>query len=334
MDGGDAHMGGGDASAEAAGDADAGGDGVAADAGAGGDAQPTDAGGDGAGSDAPADGPKFTMSFLRVANWSPDAPAVDFCIAPHGTASFRGPIAHALAVSRDASATPLTFPLVSAYEPVDPGAYDVRIVAYGAPNCSVGIRQDTQTLPALAAGAFGTIALVGELQPAGSDQPIEVVAFKDTTTAGSGISVRFINASPAFGSLDVGKGTMLGFQPFFKGIAFGTASTPQELPMASAPDASTPAVDGNGYMAISKLSNTTLSARDPTQGTDAVTASVTAAGGSVLTMVFVGGTLATMPPSPPGLLECVDNAGRVGELSSCTCVTAPSPACPLTQFTQ
>jgi hypothetical protein len=33
-----------------------------------------------------------TVALIRLANWSPDAPGIDFCVAPRGTASWIGPV--------------------------------------------------------------------------------------------------------------------------------------------------------------------------------------------------------------------------------------------------
>src|SRR5580658_9937302 len=71
-----------------------------------------------------------TSALIRFANWSPDSPAFDMCIAPHGTTSFQGPLLSALAAATgsDAGSAGLAFPLVSAYTLVPPGQYDARIV--------------------------------------------------------------------------------------------------------------------------------------------------------------------------------------------------------------
>jgi len=42
--------------------------------------------------DAPGDAPIPTTALVRLANWSPDAPGLDFCVAPHGTGLWTGPL--------------------------------------------------------------------------------------------------------------------------------------------------------------------------------------------------------------------------------------------------
>src|ERR1700722_7569004 len=54
----------------------------------GGDATIADAGE----TDGEPEGGTPTLALLRAANWSADSPSVDFCLAPHGTGAFRGPI--------------------------------------------------------------------------------------------------------------------------------------------------------------------------------------------------------------------------------------------------
>ena len=313
---------------------------------------PSDAAG---GTEAPAS----TLAWVRLANWSPDAPAVDFCLAPHGTAAFGSPLVASLAASTmDAGATPLAYPLATAYFAMKPGAYDARIVVAGAGSCAVGIGTDMTMLPALAANGFSTIALVGEELPSGGDPGLQVVGFKDSTSPSAGVSLRFINASPLLGTVDFGTGTATGtgslvFKALFTGVLFGQAGKPLPTPpcasaapdasappdastaptAGAAPDASTspdasasldaggpsdgsaPSPGANGYETVCKLSNV-LSAHDPRAGVDAVATMmpVAAAPGSVLTVVLVGGTSGG---APPRLLECVDNAGTVGELGNC-----------------
>ncbi len=290
-----------------------------------------------------------TLSRVRFANWSPDAPAVDLCLAPQGTTAFIGPLVASLASSLDAGATALAFPLVSAYVALPPGTYNARIVVAGAGNCAVGIGPDMTTLPALGGNAFATIALLGEALPNGSDPGLQVVGFLDSLSSGGGVSVRFINASPALADVDFGTGAVVhsssddAFHSLFDGVSFGAAG--KAMPPADAgaspnasgattdasvsgeagatPDAAAPPINVN-YTTLSTLSSE-LSAHDPTLGTDAVvtTMAIFAAPGSVLTFVLVGGTSAETTPMPK-LIECVDNAGLVGELSNCCGIDFPA----------
>lgn len=256
-----------------------------------------------------------TVALLRVANWSPDSPAIDACIAPRGTTVFQGPIAATLAAASlgDAGAAAVSFPLVTAYIPVAPGQYDVRFVAAGAGSCAVGIARDATALAALAAGDAATVALLGELSPTGGDPGLRVVGFLDDTSSNGGVALRVINAAPSLSLVDVGTGNVAKFKPFFLGLPFGQASG---KPQALGPDATAPTVNANGYLKMQPLSGVTLSAHPPNATTDTVvTTGLSAASGSVLTVALVGGTSAGVAAR---LLECVDNAGTVGPLSNCT----------------
>jgi|HubBroStandDraft_6_1064221.scaffolds.fasta_scaffold57606_2 hypothetical protein len=312
--------------ADAAGDALAAGDSLGAS-----DGQPAAEGGEDAllgvledsGNSAPA-----PLSWVRFANWSPDAPGVDFCMAPHGSGAFVGPLVAELAAATDAGTTfttsdggtlsLLNFPLVSAYESVAPGQYDVRTVVAGASSCTAAIGPDATGLPALSANGLTTIALLGEDQPVGGDPGLQIQWFADDSTpSSSGIAMRFINASPALAQADVGKGVLPKFTPIFQGVAFGRAGTATEAQIG---DAAPPFVDRNGYVTTGATSNATLSVYP--SGTEAeastlptVTSSAwSAAAGAIVTIAIVGGTSAGEPAS---LLQCADNAGTVGAVSDC-----------------
>src|SRR4051794_33848387 len=72
-----------------------------------------------------------TVARIRVAHLSPDAPAVDICVAQHGTTAFSGPFLAAAGMK-----TGLTYGQVTNYMEIAPAQYDVRIVAPGAKNCA------------------------------------------------------------------------------------------------------------------------------------------------------------------------------------------------------
>ena len=90
------------------------------------------------------------LASVRVAHASPDAPAFDVCVAPHGTATFQGPLLARLAASVtaatgiDAGAVGVSFSQVSAYVSLAPGQYDVRLVAAGASSCDPSAALDGQ----------------------------------------------------------------------------------------------------------------------------------------------------------------------------------------------
>jgi hypothetical protein len=96
------------------------------------------------------------VASVRIAHVSPDAPALDVCVALHGTTAFQGPLIAQLAASlavgvsvdggneNDAGPLGLAFSQVSAYVSLAPGQYDVRLVAAGAQTCASLVAVDGQ----------------------------------------------------------------------------------------------------------------------------------------------------------------------------------------------
>jgi hypothetical protein len=255
----------------------------------------------------------YPYAFLRVANWSPDAPAVDICLKAHGGSTFVGPLVAAVAdggTIGEAGASGLTFPLVSSYLPLSPGAYDVRVVAAGSTACTAPVLPDVTTLPTLSIGTGTTVALVGETLPAGSDPGLKVVWFSDEIVGTGPLRVRCINADPAIPLVDFGYGTLMvgNYNSIFPAVPFGQASAAIEQ------DAMASNADQNGYVAIQPFVHAVISAH-PTGAThDAVTTSpISSLPGNEMTFVIVAGT----SPLVPAIVQCVDNAGIAGALSDC-----------------
>src|SRR5678815_3700585 len=140
---------------------------------------------------------------VRVAHLSPDAPAVDFCLAPHGTASFTGPI-----LAKNGHATGLTYGNVTKYFDVQAIQYDVRIVAPGSADCatSLGGLPDFTELPTLSEDANATIAAEG-LVAFGASTPFMLRPYIDDATVDTGkAKLRLVQASPGTPAVDVGLG--------------------------------------------------------------------------------------------------------------------------------
>lgn len=272
-----------------------------------------------------------TLAGVRVANWSPDAPAFDFCLAPHGTSAFQGPIlaaqvnSEAEAGACPSTASALEFTQVSSYSFVQPMQYDVKLVAAGSGSCASGFLSST-SLPSLGVSSFETIALVGEFNKMGSDPGLQITGFLDDwTPADAGISMRFIQAAPALSALDFGLGSGAKFTPIFTSVPFDSAAK-----MAMAPDGGPASMDSNDYLPLPALSGASLSTRVHGSTQDSAVASgvwvdgvwvagISASAGAVLTVVAIG-------PVPDAgvaasLLECVDNAGTPCTLSNCNVIS-------------
>jgi hypothetical protein len=274
-----------------------------------------------------ANGTPATTAAVRLANWSADAPAVDFCLAPHGTGAFQGPMLASLAAAIDeggvvdAGAAALPFPQASAYVPVSPQQYDARLVAAGSTSCAAGVAADATNLPVLDAGAFATLALMGDLGGVdGAPGGLILAGFLDALSA-SKVGVRFINAADGSTPVNFGIGeTAATFSPIFSDVAFGQAGTISGGGSdAAATTAETYAENDFGGSGMA-----TFDVLDAANTTDLeVTApSVTIAAGAVTTFVFVGPVFDPEAGAPVDeLLMCVDNAGTIGVLGACRVVS-------------
>jgi hypothetical protein len=273
---------------------------------------------------------------LRFANWSPDAPAVDFCIAPHATTDFQGPMVAAKlqaledsGIDDDAGTPGLSFPQVGSYFYVTPGGYDVRVVAAGSPDCTVGVvAPDDTTVPALSADTLTTIAAIGDVKPPAGEPTISLASYHDdiepTLDGGSPLDggelivpMRFINAAPSVPEISFGTGTIAdsSFVQRFVGVRFGQAGSLQEATATEFTPPYLAEVDGNGYALLASLLPETVSLHAFRTRVDLVAGpQVPAPPGILVTMVAVG-------DSTFHIVECFDNAGTTGLLSTCNVIS-------------
>lgn len=269
-----------------------------------------------------------SVSYVRVANWSFGAPAIDVCLAPHGTNAFQGPLVAALAIAElDAGdyeaggPPPVSFAEVSAYIPVSPGSYDARLVVAGALGCSPGLL-DLPSIPGTVAGGFATIALLGNVSP-GEGAPgtgLRLIGLDDVgLTADPGhVALRFVHAAPNSPTADMGIGS---FTPLFADVSFGGAATVAEAKNADPVFGAAPIqVDDAGYVQLGSYPAILASAHATgTLSQVLATGEMFAAGGTIVTIVLLGGppTSGDSGVSSDQILECVDNGPIVGPLSDC-----------------
>ena len=282
-------------------------------------------GGDGSPDDSPAPVPQ---ALLRIADTSPDAPPLDVCVAPHGTATFQGPLLGQLAASGDDSdagdawsadtgtnpATPgMTYPQVSAYVALTPGRYDVRIVAAGAPSCEAPLVSDWTSLPLLAVSTATTLLVAGDFLPAGDDAPLTVtMRTDDQVLSGGAVALRAIDAVPSQHALDFGLGSGSAWEPLLTDVTFAAASGQTASGEGT--------VDANGYTPIAPLLSQAMSARVSSSdaGVDlAIANDVEIDLGSIATVIAIGGKTGDSA-HPPALLLCIDNSPSGGLLSDCS----------------
>jgi hypothetical protein len=241
------------------------------------------------------DDPAPAQVKLRVAHLSADAPAVDVCLAPAGTERFAGPV-----LEQAGGAAGVAYGQATRYLEVDPGSYDVRIVAATATDCATAVVPDT-TGVALESGRTITVAATGLAAPASGQPAFALVPFVDETQVGAGrAKVRFVHASPGTPPVDVGAGSGTSFAPLFTAVAFPTFDAD---------------LAPNGYLDTAPLSGATLSARATGTTTDALVVSGVSLPAGAIVTVFATGLLGGSPPL--AALVCQDDIAATSVLSAC-----------------
>jgi hypothetical protein len=273
------------------------------------------------------------QAYVRIANWSPDAPAVEVCFNQAGASSWTGhvPLARIVAAGdagtlADAGAAGISFPQVTSYLVITPGSYEVRLVVAGSADCSKPVVD--LAMVTLAASSYATIAALGEATPVGMDQPLSLVPFTDEVSAPPGqIALRFINASPSptLTPADLGTGSIAsliggpggGFAPLFTAVGFGK--------VAGSDGGAIDTIDANGYAASTPFATATLSAHPTAAGADTTVAlnDVTIAATSAATVALVNGVGSGPGSSGAKLLQCADadNSAGTSLLSTCRIIS-------------
>jgi len=243
--------------------------------------------------------PDAASAQVRVAHLSPDAPNIDFCVAPHGTTTFTGPI-----LSTNGHMTGLPYGAVTKYFELPADQYDVRLVGPGLADCStpIGNVPDFTDLPPIEAGDSITIGAEG-LVAFGSTNPFDLHVYVDQTSVADGsAALRFIHASPGTPAVDVGIGGGVLFTSLFSDISFGGAS----------------GITG-GYITTAPIVGAEISARPHGTFQDALSIDPASLPANAIATAFAIGELSSTT-SPLRVLLCVDNAAPVGLLTSCNIV--------------
>ena len=242
---------------------------------------------------------------VRVAHLSPDAPAVDFCLAPHGTTTFIGPV-----LKGAGAAGGLSFGQVTKYIDVPAIQYDVRIVAPNAASCATSLANlpDVTNLPALGAGIAVTLAAEGELAQ-GTTSPFGIKPYVDATAVAAGkAKLRFVHASPGTPAVDVGVGGGVLFTGIYTNVAFGAIGSGAPL-------------DAQGYLETAPIVGAEVSARANGTMVDVLAIKPTDLPAGAIATAFAFGKIGDAN-KPLKVLLCVDNAPPNGLLSACTAVGA------------
>jgi hypothetical protein len=239
---------------------------------------------------------------VRIAHLSPDAPAVDVCLAPTGTSAWRGPLLGSLG-----AVSGLSFSKITAYVELPVTTYDARIVVAGATSCSTPAVADTIGI-AVSPGLTATVAAIGALDRSGTaahDPGFRLKVYvDDTAVASDKAKLRFVHASPGTPAVDVGLGSGGSFTNVFDDVAFSNFATNNPM-------------NGNGYIETAPFSSP-VSARLASDGSfDALTAHVSLSASSISTVFAIGGKTGDHT-NPLRVLICGDNAPSLGVLTQCT----------------
>jgi hypothetical protein len=240
--------------------------------------------------------------FARAAHLSPNAPAVDFCVRPAGTATFTGPVLE----SRGLSAG-LSFANVTGYVALPPGQWQVRLVSATATDCNTSLAGLPEyTLPNLSAGTWATVAASGSVGASGATA-FDLRPFVDTRSpiAAGRANIRFIHTSPGTPAVDVGVLAGAMFTPIWTGTAFPTFTGAM-------------GADANGYISAMSLVNATLAVRVSGMTADALTLNnVNIAAGDQVSVFAIG--LAGMSSGDQRLsaLVCQDRCDAAMGLAPC-----------------
>ncbi len=244
--------------------------------------------------------------YLRLGQFSPDTPSVDFCLAPAGTGAFTGPILKEYGI-----AAGLAYGQVTTYLPLDPASYDVRIVAGEAPTCAASLL-DVTDLPAVPPNGYVTAALVG-LTAAPPALEVRFFADEHGTSPGKA-NVRFLHAAPGQAAVSAGLLSGNAFTADFENVAYPTFATESALPPGS--------LDSRGYVSTSPILNGVFEVQVASSATVLGSVpNVNAAAGKVLSLFLVG-----LPSGTPALagLVCADLDPPVGAFTNCS-TSALSP---------
>lgn len=243
---------------------------------------------------------------VRIAHLSPDAPAVDICLAEAGSQNWGQPLLRSLG-----AAAGLAYPQVTTYVDLPTRAYDVRVILATATGCGAGAVPDTQNIT-VTKGLTATIGAIGIIDRSGAaaNDPafrLKVLVDEPTVTTGR-TKLRFFHASPGTPAVDVGLGSGATFARVFANIPFG----------GTAPGNGT--MSPNGFIETNPTTSA-VSARLANATTDALTIhNVNLAADQIATAIAIGGKTGTHT-NPLKVLLCLDSAPAKELLS--TCIVTP-----------
>jgi hypothetical protein len=242
---------------------------------------------------------------VRIAHLSPDAPAVDVCIATAGS-PFTTPLFASLGAR-----VGLAYPQVTEYVELPIASYDVRVILATETTCANPAVADTKGI-ALAKDLTATVAAIGIVDPSGeaiANPRFRLAVFADSVdVAANKTKIRFIHASPGTGNVDVGIQTAHGFAKLFGNVEFGKFAVHG-------------GVDAIGYVEADPLT-ATVSARLANATTDALTIPNVTLGAGQLATAFAIGAKTGQTANPLRVLLCADSTRTQALLAKCAVAPA------------
>jgi hypothetical protein len=228
----------------------------------------------------------------RIVNLSPDAPALDVCVAD-GQGAFGKPLLAGLG-----STVGVAYLHETAYLDLSGAAANganvmMTAVVSGAVDCSAPV---TPAAPiALASATPTTIAVMGDYTPAGSAPSLSLSGFPESRTPqGDIVFIRFVNAFPGSSSLDLGVVYGGQYSAIFGKVGFGQNGGVSRL-------------NPDGYQAINMSGDFALRVSGSTH--DALDSSIPfPLAGNVVTVFAVGGNTGAVA-APLGLVVSVEVTG-------------------------
>ena len=255
-----------------------------------------------------------TKSYVRVAHLVAGGPAVNACVKSHAVAGYEG--APILTSSGGDAGAGLTFTQVTRYLPVEPGQWDVKVVAATETDCAAAATVvESTTLPSLTGGQFATIGAMsapstGDAGTAG----LQVKAFVDETASTAQSKLRLVHASsnaPSPVDGNVGSGAYV--QTLFDAVAFGSAAVSPTGDAGSGVE-----LTSNGYyVSEAAIANQLVSVNaNNNTATAFILDNVNVAAAQSATVYAINGTEADSVQA----LVCPDAAITTAALSDCTVV--------------
>lgn len=234
---------------------------------------------------------------LRLANLSPGAAGMDFCLQ-EGSGSFQGPLLEAFG-----NTAGVAYAKVTDYLTFPGGQYTARLVAADATDCSASLGAPDVVLPHLADDALATLAAVGVAGAPTNGLTLLTFADEAEPTTADDAAARFVNASPG-PALDVGIESGAQFTPLFTDVTYPNF-------------ASGSGIDANGYLSKSPVSHLVVTVRPHGSGTDElVIPNASFEAGGVISVFAIG--IAGNATTPLQIVVCNDVELPTNGLSDCS----------------